>query len=369
MVNTTYQQCTYCIMDNKSDTFIHFDEHGQCNYCRESLHAQNFTYFPNNEGMNKLNSLLQTLKTNGKNKKYDCVMGISGGLDSSYLAYLGSIKWGLRILAVHIDDGFDTEVSKRNIERISQFPNLDLKIITPDSKQFHELTKAYMRANVPNLATPQDNVLFASIYRFMKENHLNTFLSGGNFALECILQKGNSHTAYDLTNLKDINNRFGKGKINKLDLMSDFKRDMDRYIIKINTFRPLNFINYNKNAAMQMLEEYCNFEYYGSKHLENELTKFIQQYWFYHKFNVDKRTSHLSSMIISGQMTREEALEIYSQPLYDEEEMQQTIDQILLKLDMSKEEFDQIMTQPGKQHHDYKISTYIKLKSLIKKFI
>lgn len=369
MISTTYQQCTFCIMDNRSDSFINFDEHGQCNYCREALHLQQVTYFPNTEGKNRLYNLLETLKTNGKNKKYDCVMGISGGLDSSYLAYLGSVQWGLRILAVHIDDGFDTEVSKRNIDRISQFPNLDLEIITPDPLQFHELTKAYMRANVPNLATPQDNVLFASIYRFMKENNLNTFLSGGNFALECILQKGNSHTAYDLTNLKDINNKFGQGKIDKLELISDLKRDIDRYIIKIKTIRPLNLINYNKDTAMKDLEEYCNFEYYGSKHLENELTKFIQQYWFYHKFNVDKRSSHLSSMIVSGQITREEALEIYNQPLYDEKDMKQTIDQVLLKLDMSEEEFDQIMAQPSKQHQDYAVSAYIKFKNLIKKLI
>lgn len=251
-----YKQCTRCIMDNKSDDTIKFDENGFCNYCTEALNIKNYTYFPNEIGKHKLEILINRLKSENKDKKYDCVMGISGGLDSSYLAYLGSVKWGLRILAVHIDDGFDTEISKRNIERISNFPNFDLKIIKPDEKQFTELTKAYMRAGVPNLATPQDNVLFSSLYKFMKEHKLKTFLSGGNFSLESILQRGNTYTTYDTKNIKYINKKFGSDSISKLNLMSALKKDIDSYLMGIKTLLPLNFVDYNRDKSLKELFDY-----------------------------------------------------------------------------------------------------------------
>lgn len=362
-----YQQCSRCIMDNRSDTSIFFDDNGHCDYCRQAFEDMHRIYFPNEEGQKKIQELIHKLKS--RKSRYDCIMGVSGGLDSSYLAYLGSVKWGLRILAVHVDDGFDTKISQRNIERISNFPNFDLKIIKPDPIQFNELTKAFMRAGVPNLAIPQDNVLFASIYKFLKENKLRTFLSGGNFALECILQRGNTYTAYDLRNLKYINKKFGKISIDNINLISEFENDINRYFLKIETVRPLNFINYNRDQAMRELNEYCSFEYYGGKHLENELTKFIQQYWFYKKFNVDKRASHLSSMIVSDQINREEALRQYNSPLYDENDMKKTIDIILRKLDMSREEFDMIMQEDPRQHGDYPISIYIHIKSLLRNFV
>ncbi|NLB31931.1 MAG: N-acetyl sugar amidotransferase, partial [Alcaligenaceae bacterium] len=234
-------------MDNKSDNTITFNEKGECNYCTYALEIKDRVYFPNEEGQEKLNTLISRLKEENKNHDYDCLMGISGGLDSSYLAYLGSVKWGLRILAVHVDDGFDTEVSKRNIERIGNFPNLDLKIVKPDTEQFNELTKAYMRAGVPNLAVPQDNVLFAAVYEFMKQNQLRSFVSGANYALECILQSGNTHTAYDLRNLKYIHKKFGNGALNKLTLLSALKKDIDAYLLKVETPTPLNFIDYNRD--------------------------------------------------------------------------------------------------------------------------
>ncbi|MCP2041410.1 N-acetyl sugar amidotransferase [Neisseria sp. HSC-16F19] len=357
-----YQQCMRCIMDNKSDEFINFDENGFCSYCRDTLASKNSVYFPNEQGAAKLDSLIKRLKLENKEHQYDCVMGISGGLDSSYLAYLGTVKWNLRVLAVHIDDGFDTDISKRNIERIARLPNMDLRVIQPDQDQFNALTKAYMRAGVPNLAVPQDNVLFASLYKFLKENKLRTFLSGGNFALECILQRGNTYDVFDLRNLKYINKKFGTTKLDKLTFLSSLGRDIDAYILKIESLRPLNLIEYNRQRALDELADYCGFEYYGAKHLENDLTRFIQQYWFYKKFHVDKRTSHLSSMIVSGQLSRQEALEEYSKPLYDELEMQKLISSILTRLDMDPEEFEKIMRQEPRQHTDYPTSYYLKLR-------
>ena len=154
-----YKRCNRCVMDNSSDNTITFDENGICNYCTEALSEINTTtYFPNDEGANKLSKMIEMLKANGKGKAFDCVMGLSGGLDSSYLAYLG-YKWGLRILAVHIDDGYDTEISKSNIQKLCKAAHIELRTINPDSEQYNSLVLAYMKAGVQDLAVPQDNIL------------------------------------------------------------------------------------------------------------------------------------------------------------------------------------------------------------------
>lgn len=364
----TSQRCIRCVMDNSSDNTITFDSNGYCNYCTEALNNMGKVYFPNKEGEQLLNQLIGRLKEENKNNKYDCLMGISGGLDSSYLAYLGAAKWDLRILAVHVDDGYDTEISKQNIKKLCDTANIELVILKPDAKQFNELIRAYMLAGVPNLAAIQDNVMLACLYDFAKKNGIRTFLSGGNFALESILQHGNTHDNCDIRNIKDINKKFGRDKFDRLQLISSLQRDINSKVFHIESPRPLNYIDYNRERALKELNDYCGFEYYGSKHLENTLTKFIQLYWLPKKFNVDKRTSHLSSMIISGQMTREEAVTQLQQPMYDEKEMQKDIVHILNCVDLSRGEFEKIMLDSPKQHSYYKTSIYNKIrKRLIKK--
>lgn len=368
MMANYYQICTRCVMDNSSDQTITFNNQGFCNYCVAALRAKEYTYFPNEEGKKKLDALISRLKSENRGNKYDCIMGISGGLDSSYLAYLGS-KWGLRILAVHIDDGFDTEISERNIEKLIKATNIDYVVEKPDAKQFNDLTKAFFLAGVPNLASPQDNVLVACIYRFVRKYKLRSFLSGSNFALECILQKGNTHSAGDVTNIKAIHKLYGNGHIDKLPLLSDYGRLIDRILFNIETPKPLNFIEYNRKKALDELFHFCGFEYYGAKHLENTLTKFIQVYWFYHKFGVDKRRSHLSSMIISNQMTREEALAELRLPLYDEKEIKKDIEIVCHALNISDEEFERVMKSPSRQHTDYKTDKYHLVQTVKKLFL
>ena len=349
-----YQICSRCVMDNASDDTITFDENGYCNYCTKELERKDSVYFPNKEGQEKLDDMLLEIKQNSKNKAYDCLMGISGGLDSSYLAYLG-YKWGLRILAVHVDDGFDTEISKSNIKKLCTACNIDLKIEKPDSEQFNDLTASYIRANVPDLAIPQDNILLAYLYHYARKYKLKYFLSGGNFALECILQKWTTISTYDVVNIKDIHKKFGKHSISKLKLLSNYQRFFDKILLKIKAYRPLNYIDYNRVKALKELYDFCGFEYYGSKHLENILTKFIQQYWFYERYGVDKRRSHLSSMIISDQMTREAALKELKIPMYDSADMEKTKVYVLDKLGITQNEFNGILSEAPKQHTDYKI--------------
>ncbi len=348
------RRCTRCVMDNSSDATIIFDKDGICNYCKNAYIEMAQTYFPDEEGKGKLERLISDIKNDGKGKKYDCIMGISGGLDSSYLAYLGK-KWGLRVLAVHIDDGYDTDISKSNIEKLIKATGFDYEVIKPDEEQYNALTLAYMKAGVPDIAVPQDNVLFAFLYKKMKEYRIKYFLSGGNFALESILQKGNTHNAYDLVNLKDIHRKYGTKPIDKLEFMSTLDKALDAFLLGVKSVRPLNLIEYNRDRAFEELNEYCGFEYYGRKHLENILTAFVQLYWFPKKFGVDKRTSHLSSMIVSGQLTREGALEELSKPLYDEKQMNDYISIIRKKLGISEQEFEEIMSSPTHQHSDFQV--------------
>lgn len=359
-----YQICNRCVMDN-FDSTIKFDENGICNYCTEALARLPDTYFPNEIGEKKFQEMIDMLKNQGKGKDYDCLMGISGGLDSAYLAYIGS-KAGLRILAVHIDDGYDTEISKQNIKKLGEYCNLNIINCKPDETQFNNLTKAFFRAEVPDIAIPQDNVLFSYLYKIARKHKIKYFLSGGNFALECILQQGNTHDAYDLVNIKNINRKFGNNKIDKLPLMSTFKKNIYSKILGIKTLRPLNYIDYNKERAIKELKDNVGFDYYGGKHYESALTRMIQGLWFPEKFSVDKRKSHLSSMIVSGQITREDALEMLQKPIYDSIEMEQDIALILKKLDITREEFNDNLSRKGKQHTEYKTSKLNKLFNFIR---
>lgn len=361
-----YKRCTRCIMDNASDPTIRFDSEGHCNYCTDALaKIGTTTYFPNEVGEKKITEMVALLKKEGKGKQYDCLMGISGGLDSSYLAYLG-YKWGLRILAVHIDDGYDTDISKENIKKLCNAAHIQLRTIAPDPDQFNALTLAYMKAGVPNLAIPQDNILLAFLYDVARETGVKYFLSGGNFALECILQQGNTFSSMDTVNIKDIFKRFGKGKIDKLKFVSSYRKYYYKKTGKLIEFRPLNWIDYNRDRAFKELAEFCDFQYYGRKHLENILTAFIQLYWLPQKFGVDKRTSHLSSMIVSGQMTREEALKELSEPMCEATLMNDYIRIVKEHLGLSDKEYDEIMNAPSHQHFEYKTD---ELSVVLRKFL
>lgn len=350
-----YRRCKRCIMDNQGDDLITFDEHGFCNYCTDAIERMKYIYFPDEIGQEKLNNLIEDIKKEGKSKKYDCIMGISGGLDSSYLAMLGNM-WGLRILALHIDDGFDSEIAKLNIEKLCDKCALDLITIKPSPEQYNDLTRAYFFAKVPNIAIPQDNILLAHIYKYTRKYGIRYFLTGGNFSLESILQKGNTYTSLDVKNIKAIHEKFGSKPMNNLLLLSERRRVIDRFFYGIKTIRPLNYINYNKERAIEELMKFCDFDYYESKHLENTLTKVIQLYWLYHKFGVDKRKSHLSSLIISEQISRDDALVEMKKPMYDSKKMEIDIKYVLDKIHISRSEFEDLIHGNNYQHTDYPYS-------------
>lgn len=339
-------------MDSNSDPTMTFNKVGYCNYCSNALVQLNKRYYPNEEGAKKLEQLVNTVKSEGQGKKYDCIMGISGGLDSSYLAYLG-YKWGLRVLAVHINDGYDTEVSKSNIKKLIEKTGFDYMVIEPDAEQFNALTLAYMKAGVPNIAVPQDNILFAFLYDCVKKYKISYFFSGSNLALESIWQTGNTWKNSDVVNIKNIHKRFGDKPINKLKFYSTIDKQFDRFFNKLHTVMPLDYIDYNRDRAFSELDEFCGFKYYGRKHLENILTAFVQLRWYPEKFNVDKRTWHYSSMIVSGQLTRVDALKLMHEPIYNKEEMSVYENIIADNMHITVDELEKLIVAPGHQHVEY----------------
>ncbi len=351
------QRCTRCVMSSKGDSKIQFDENGVCNYCKTAqIELQNH-YFPNETGKKHLEEMFDRIKKEKRNEKYDCMIGLSGGLDSSYLAYL-AYQYGLRMLAVHIDDGFDTQITKNNIQKICDKFHIDLITECPNKEQYADLIKAFIRAGVPDIAIPQDNSLFAALYRYAEENKIEYFLSGSNFALESILQEGNSYDASDKVHIKDIHRRYGEIKLDQnFPLISTFeKRIKYGKIYRIKTLKPLNYVEYNAADAMKELQEACGFEYYGDKHCESIFTRFMQRYYLPQKFNVDKRTSHYSSLIMSGQITRKEAIEKLHEPLYTPDSLEQDKQYVLEYLQLNENEFDRIMKEEPRSHDAYKKS-------------
>lgn len=364
-----FQVCSRCVMDNAADETIRFEKDGTCNYCNYALARMSGIYFPNDEGARKIESMIDTIKREGKGKRYDCLMGLSGGLDSTYLAYLGARKWDLRILGVHIDDGFDNEIAKRNIENLSSKFGITVIYVKPDEKQYMDVLKSFIRAGVPNIAIPQDNLLLAYLDIYARKFKMKYFLSGANFALESILQRGNGTVAADCAHIRDIQRRFGEVTLKDLPIISPFEQYVgQKYLRRIKKFRPLDWIDYKKEKAIKELEEHAGFEYYGGKHYESIFTKFVQVYYLPKKFGIDKRKSHFSSMIISGQMTRSDALEKLGTALYKEEEIKKDINYILSKLNMSQGEFEKIMNSPGRAHRDYRVSVWVNFTNLARKF-
>jgi len=360
--------CNRCVMDNRSDNTIKFDDQGNCNYCNQALSRMNTTYFPNIEGKRKLDDLIEKLILNGKGKKYDCMMGLSGGLDSSYLAYVFS-KYNLRILAITLDDGLNTVVADENIRKICDSCNIKLIVEKPDKEQYVDLIRAFILAGVPGIPIPQDNVLQATLYKYAKQYGIKFFLSGANFSLESILQRGNSHNAADKIHIKAIAKEFGTKGIDRLNLISITENYIFyKYFNRIKLIRPLDYMEYNKKRAIQELNDFCGFNYYGGKHYESIFTKFVQSYYLPKKFNIDKRTSHLSSLIITGQITRKDALLELEQPLYDEYEMNKDIDFLLTYLKFTREEFNKIMAAPPKMHRDYKVSILNNFADIARKY-
>lgn len=347
-----YQTCTRCVMDT-TDPEITFDEAGVCNHCREFNDVISKQWFPNEEGEQRLKLIIEQIKAAGVGRRYDCIIGLSGGVDSSYLAIKAS-EWGLRPLVVHVDAGWNSELAVANIEKIIKHCNYDLHTHVVDWQEMRDLQLAYLRSAVANQDAPQDHIFFASLYHFATQNGIRYILSGGNIATEGIFPKAWHGSAMDATNLHAIHRKYGKSRLKSYNTISFLQYYLWYPFVKgMRTVRPLNYMPYDKVKAIAELESKIGWRSYGRKHGESIFTKFFQNYYLPTKFGYDKRKPHLSSLIVSGQMTREEAIAKLGEPLYDPDELETDITYFCKKLHISRAEFNELISAPVHHFSDF----------------
>ena len=353
-----YQMCTRCVMDT-TDPKITFDENGICNHCTYYLSRMDQFILPAVEKQKKLDQIVSQIKEHGKGKPYDCVAGISGGVDSTYMVYKAT-ELGLRPLAVHLDNGWDSRLAVTNIERVLNKLGVDLYTHVIDWEEFRDLQQAYFKASVVDIEVASDHAIMATVRTQTAKRGLKYILGGTNYATEGIMPRSWVWTKNDLTNLKDIHRKFGTKRLKTYPMLGFLGLVYLRKIRGIQTVPFLNYIDYNREKAKRFLIEELGWEDYGGKHHESLFTKFYQAYILPRKFNIDKRKAHLSTMICSGQISREEALRILDEPLYDETELKRDMDYILKKFGWTKEEFERLMGLPVCPHDHYKTDRWLR---------
>lgn len=349
----TYQICTRCIMDT-SDPHIDFDAAGVCNHCRnfdDNLRPQ---WHPDENGRRMLGQIVDQIKAEGRGKSYDCAIGLSGGVDSSYLAYVARKELGLRLLAVHVDGGWNSELATRNIENIVRKLDIDLHTYVVDWREMRDLQRAFVRAGLANQDVPQDHAFFAALYSNAQFYGLRYVLSGGNIATESVMPEEWAYNAMDLRHLEAVHRRFGDGSLKTFPRVNFFRYYFwNRYVKRMRVIRPLNYLPYVKDEAIATLERELGFQYYGGKHFESRFTKWQQLYYRPRKFGYDERRAYLSSLVLSGQTTREQALTGLAADAENEKQAEKDTEYILKKLQLAEDEFAQIMAQPPKTFRDY----------------
>ena len=362
-----YQMCIKSVMDT-SDPWIEFDEQGVSNHVRGYEEWEKKLKLSPSGAVTALSNMVDMLKKEGKGKEYDCIMGLSGGVDSSYLSYYATKILGLRPLVVHVDTGWNSELAVNNIQSIVQKLNLDLHTLVIDWEEIRDLQLSFFKASIANLDVPQDHAFLGSLHQEAKKYGIKYILSGGNMSTEFILPNAWGYDASDPLHVTSIHNKFGSVKLKSYPLFKNYKKLFYYpYFKGMKILRPLDCIEYNKQEAKDFLIKELGWRDYGGKHYESKFTKFFQAYYLPTKFGFDKRKAHLSSLIVSGQMTREEALEELKLPLYDPTELEEDKIYFAKKLGISMDEFESIMNLPPKFYTDYGNSE--KLYSFLKKYV
>lgn len=353
----TYQICTNCIMDT-SDSNITFDGRGWCDYCNN--YHQNIVpnWHTDERGQREIQAVADTIRSEGKGRDHDCIIGVSGGVDSSYVALLAKEKLGLRPLIFHVDAGWNSQQSVNNIEKLVDSLGLDLHTEVIDWQEMRDLQLAFFKAQVPHLDTPQDHAFFAGLYNFAAKHGFKYVITGANYSTECVREPLEWHYhATDLRQLKDIHEKFGTRPLKTFPLTDIFTHKLYyRFVKGMRIVKPLNHFPYIKEDAMQELADRFGWQKYAHKHYESRFTRFYEGYWLPVKFGYDKRRAHFSSLILTGQLTRDEALRRIAQPAYDDETVAHEFEYVATKLDLTVAELKELMNGPNKSYRDYKSS-------------
>lgn len=351
-----YQICKQCIMDN-TDPDINFDNNGVCNHCHHyAQRASNELY--SKSSPERILKITNTIKSVGKVNKYDCLIGVSGGIDSTYVAYIVK-KYGLRPLAVHMDNGWDSELAVSNIEKTLNKLGIDLFTYVIDWEEFRDLQLSFLKASVANSEIPTDHAITAVLLKLAKKHNIKYIISGGNLVTEGIMPRAWGYDSRDLRHIKSIQKKFGSKKLKNYPTYNLFDMFYCTFIKKVKIIPILNYVPYIKDDVIALLERELDWVYYGGKHFESIYTRFFQCYILPKKFGYDKRRAHYSTLINSGQMTRDEALEAMEHDPYPEHLKQEDKDYILKKFGFNDAEFDAIMERPIKTHKDYKSNEWL----------
>ncbi|MHB1105742.1 MAG: N-acetyl sugar amidotransferase [Lutibacter sp.] len=350
-----YQICTNCVMDT-TDSKIIFDEKGVCDHCN----TYNKDILPNwhtdEKGDKALKEIIAKIKKEGEGKDFDCLMGMSGGIDSSYLLYVMKEKYGLRPLVFHVDAGWNSQIAVNNIERLVDGLGLDLYTEVINWEEIKDLQLAFFKSGVPHVDVPQDHAFFATMYKFASKHKIKYILTGGNYATECVRNPLEwMYYQSDSIQLKDIYKIHGTGKLKDYPVSNILWHKIYLpYIKGIKLIRPLDFVPYHKDEAMQFLVDKFGYQKYPQKHFESRFTRFYESYWLPVKFGFDTRKVQYSSLILTGQMTREDALEKLTHPAYDPKTIRQDFEYVATKLGITVEELQSYMDAPNKTYKDYK---------------
>ncbi|MDC6362079.1 MULTISPECIES: N-acetyl sugar amidotransferase [Flavobacteriaceae] len=350
-----YQVCTNCVMDT-TDSKIVFDENGVCDHCNTYYNDILPHWHTDERGEKRLNEIVAKIKKEGKGKDFDCLMGMSGGIDSSYLLYAMKEKFGLRPLVFHVDAGWNSQIAVNNIERLVDGLGLDLYTEVINWEEIKDLQLAYFKSGVPHIDTPQDHAFFATMYKFASKHNIKYILTGGNYSTECVRNPLEwMYYQSDSIQLRDIYKKHGTGKLKDYPVTNILWHKVYLpYFKGIKLIRPLDYIPYKKEEAMQLLTDKYGYQKYPQKHFESRFTRFYEAYWLPTKFGFDTRKVQFSSLILTNQMTREEALEELKNPAYDPKTIKQDFEFVANKLGITVEELQGYMDAPNKTYKDYK---------------
>jgi len=336
-----------------SDNEIRFDKDGICSHCREYEERARKELHYDDVGKKRINEIVREIKTNGRSKRYNCIIGVSGGTDSTFALYILK-KLDLKPLAVHLDNGWDSELSVKNIEQILKNLNIDLYTYVIDWTEFKDLQMSFLKASIANAEIPTDHAIVATLYHVAAKYGIKYIISGGNITTEAIMPDSWMYDAKDWKIIKSIHKKFGTKELKSFPHLTIFDWVHYTFFKQIKYIPILNYIPYIKKDAIELLVKEIGWRNYEGKHHESIYTKFFQNYILPKKFDIDKRRAHLSTLILSGQISREDALKEIQQDSYsDKKSMNDDIEYVIKKLGISREDLKKIMSEPKKTYKDY----------------
>lgn len=348
----TVKLCSRCIMDETAKE-ITFDNNGVCNFCHNYDNVLVNDVHTGKGGEEKLEKLIEKIKLKGKNSRYDVLIGLSGGVDSSYVAYVIKKKYGLRAFAVHLDNGWNTELAVANVEQIVKRLDIDLSTHVLDWKEFRDIQTSFIKSSISNIEIPTDHAIWALLIKTAGKMKIPYIIAGNNVVTESIMPESWLYGSKDSKLIKSLHKKFGKVKMKTYPSLSTIDY-VDYLLVRGIRWVPiLNYIPYNKAEAKQTLIDELGWQDYGGKHYESIFTRFFHAYYLPVKFGYDLRKSYLSALVCSGQISRDEALEEISKPPAPKEMLVQDRDYVIKKLGLSEDEFESILKAPNKTYADY----------------